>query len=114
MYGARRFAGHFSRQLRERPRHHQWEHHRRLAVHLDWFRVQPDFAPRDGFVGPRAAVRPVVLLPRVDEDGKLGAVAHKVRVADVVFHNTAADDEHPGALRVEREVVDVSYVARGV
>ena len=52
---------------REGLRDEQREYERALAVDLDRLRVLADLAPGDGLVGPRAGVRTVELVGRVQE-----------------------------------------------
>lgn len=53
-------------------------------------------------------------LAGVDEDRVVGAVAHEVGVADMMLDEAAAKDEHPAALGLERDVVELADVLRDV
>lgn len=86
--------------------YHEREYDGGIGVHLDWLRRELDLAPRDGFVGPSARVAAIELLARVDEDRVVGAIAHQIGIADVMLHDTTAQDDHAGLLGKHRLVVD--------
>lgn len=47
----------------------------------------------------------------VDEHGEVCPVSHEVRVAHVVLHEPASDDDHPGAGGPNGDVVNLLHVS---
>ena len=92
----------------------QRECYRGLGVHLDAVAVHLDLPPADRLVRPRACIAAVELLRRVDVHGTLGAVAHQVRVGDVVLDDAAAQDDHARPLRTHGDGVDLADVLDNV
>jgi len=72
----------------------QWKDEAGFAVDLHWLRLLPYLSPADGLIRPRPTVRTVELLRSVNEHAVVRPVPHQVRVADVVLHQTAAQDDH--------------------
>lgn len=100
--------------LRKRGRHDQRKYDRRLSVHLDAVAIHPNLSPAYRLVRPRSCVAPVKLLRRVDIHCAFRAVAHQVRIRDVMLHNAAAQDDHPRALRPDGDGVDLADVLDNV
>ena len=61
------------------------ETHGAAKSHLVRLGLYADLAPGDGLVRVRPAVAAVEGLRRVDKDGKVGAIAEQVGIADVVL-----------------------------
>eukprot|EP00955_Chlamydomonas_euryale_P008555 91111-Chlamydomonas_euryale.AAC.6 len=64
-----------------------------IRTYLDWLGINLDLAPADCLIGPRPAVAAIELLGCVDIHRKVGAIAHQVRIADVMTHSVACPQE---------------------
>ena len=95
-------------------RHNEREYYRCFSVHLDTVSIQLDLPPADSLVRPRACVAPIKLLGRVDVDGALGAIAHQVRISNVVLHQSPTQDNHACPLCSDRNRVDLANVLYNV
>lgn len=82
--------------------------------YLDIVSTDFNFTPRHGLVGPGSRVTAVKLLASIYVHSRLCTVAHQARVGDVVFYNTASEDNHARTLGADRDGVDFSDILDNV
>eukprot|EP00754_Rhynchopus_humris_P034315 Rhum_TRINITY_DN15632_c0_g1::Rhum_TRINITY_DN15632_c0_g1_i1::g.161727::m.161727 len=80
-------------------RNQQGQHHSGVCVDLHRLGAGTNLAPRHRLVRTCTRVGSVELLSGSNQDRVVSSVAHQVRVANVVLHHAAAQDEHARVLR---------------
>mmetsp|Transcript_9402 Transcript_9402/g.24335 ORF Transcript_9402/g.24335 Transcript_9402/m.24335 type:complete len:310 (+) Transcript_9402:40-969(+) len=98
----------------EGARDKQRQHQCGVSVHLDRLRRGLDLAPRHSLIGLCTRIGTVKLLARVHKDGIVSAIAHQIRIANMVFDEPTTENDHARASRVHCRVVYRADVRRNV
>lgn len=83
---------------------------KRPSAHLDSISPNLDLAPRHSLIRPRPGIAPVKLLPRVDVNSRLGAVAHQTRIRNMVLDHPPSQNDHTRPLGPYRQRIDLANI----